>query len=167
MKLKALAAISFLMISFSANAITTDQTTGKTAMSTQASLEQNKKTGESFLTANKTKPGVTTLPDGLQYKVIKPGDGSKPTLNDIVTVEYEGKLVNGKIFDQSSAHGGTASFPVGQVITGWTEILQLMPVGSIWEVYIPSNLAYGDQGAPPIIGPGETLIFKIKLVDIK
>ena len=167
MNIKMITVIGFLMLTPPVFAAPNDTATqGLSAMSTQ-SLEQNKQTGESFLTANKTKPGVVTLADGLQYKILKPGDGEKPTPNDIVTVEYEGKLINGKEFDNSAKHGGPASFGVDQVIPGWTEVLQLMPVGSIWEIYIPSRLAYGDQGAPPVIGPGETLIFKVKLLGIK
>lgn len=132
--------------------------------SNSASMQQ---TGEKFLQDNKTKKGVVTLQDGLQYKVIKQGSGRKPTSTDTVSVEYQGRLVNGSEFDSSTKHGGPASFPVNQVIPGWTEALLMMPVGSTWELYIPSHLAYGKEGAPPIIGPNETLIFKVKLVEIK
>lgn len=123
--------------------------------------------GESFLKNNKAKPGVVTLADGLQYKVIKEGTGPKPTANDVVTVNYAGTLINGTEFDSSYKRGEPASFPVNGVIPGWTEALQLMKVGSTWELYIPSNLAYGEQGAPPSIGPNETLIFKVDLLDVK
>jgi FKBP-type peptidyl-prolyl cis-trans isomerase FklB len=125
-----------------------------------------RKEGEEFLAANKSKPGVQTLPDGLQYKVITEGTGPKPTASDTVTVNYRGTLINGKEFDASSKHGGPATFGVGQVIKGWTEALQLMPVGSKWQLFIPSDLAYGDRGAGGDIGPGETLIFDVELISI-
>ncbi len=126
----------------------------------------NRKQGEAFLAANKSKPGVQTLPDGLQYKVLKEGTGPKPTANDTVTVNYRGTLTNGKEFDSSYKRGQPASFPVGGVIRGWTEALQLMPVGSKWELYIPPDLAYGDRGSGPDIGPGETLVFEVELLSI-
>jgi FKBP-type peptidyl-prolyl cis-trans isomerase FklB len=129
--------------------------------------QKNKREGEAFLLANKKTPGVVTLPDGLQYKILVPGQGPKPSPSDTVTVEYAGTFTDGTTFDSSSKHGGPISFPVGQVIAGWTEALQLMPVGSTWEIYVPSDLAYGDQGAPPTIGPGKTLIFKIQLLSTK
>jgi len=127
----------------------------------------NHKAGEDFLAANKSKPGVITLPDGLQYKILKEGDGPKPTASDTVSCNYRGTLIDGKEFDSSSKHGGPASFPVSGVIKGWTEALQLMPVGSKWELYIPADLAYGDRGAGQDIGPGETLIFEIDLLGIQ
>lgn len=123
-------------------------------------------TGDAFLNTNKSKPGVVTLPDGLQYKILTKGNGKKPTATDTVTVHYEGKLVDGTEFDSSYKRGEPASFPVSAVIAGWTEALQLMPTGSTWELYIPASLAYGDQGAPPVIGPNQTLIFKVQLIDI-
>lgn len=126
----------------------------------------NRKQGEVFLAANKSKPGVTTLPDGLQYKILTAGTGPKPTANDTVTVNYRGTLINGKEFDSSYKAGKPISFPVGGVIRGWTEALQLMPVGSKWELYIPADLAYGDRGAGPDIGPGDTLIFEVELLAI-
>jgi FKBP-type peptidyl-prolyl cis-trans isomerase FklB len=126
----------------------------------------NQKQGEAFLATNKSKPGVTALPDGLQYKVVKEGTGPKPTANDTVTVNYRGTLINGKEFDSSYKRGQPATFPVTGVIPGWTEALQLMPVGSKWELFIPANLAYGDRGAGPDIGPGETLIFEVELLSI-
>ena len=137
--------------------------------SNQATTQEDKtkQMGDAFLEKNKKKPGVVTLSDGLQYKIIKAGKGAKPSANDTVTVEYVGKLVNGRVFDDSANHGGTVDFQVGQVIPGWTEALQLMPEGSTWEIYIPENLAYGDRGAPPAIGPNETLIFKVKLVKVQ
>src|SRR5262249_7370249 len=126
----------------------------------------NQKEGETFLAQNKAKPGVVTLPDGLQYKVLTPGAGPKPKADDTVVCKYKGTLVNGTEFDNSENHGGTADIPVGNVIKGWTEALQLMPVGSKWELYIPSELAYGARGAGPI-GPGSTLIFDVEVVSIK
>lgn len=123
--------------------------------------------GAAYLTANKSKPGVVTLPDGLQYKVIKEGKGPKPSADDTVTVDYTGTLIDGTVFDSSDKHGQPMTFPVKEVIPGWTEALQLMKVGSTWEIYVPASLAYGAAGAPPVIGPNETLIFKITLRDIK
>ncbi len=118
-----------------------------------------------FFEDNKKKDGVQTLPSGLQYQVVKAGTGPKPTINDQVTVHYEGKLLDGKVFD-SSLNGEPATFPVGGVITGWTEALTLMPVGSKWKLFIPSNLAYGEAGGGPI-GPNEPLIFEVELLEIK
>jgi FKBP-type peptidyl-prolyl cis-trans isomerase FklB len=132
----------------------------------QTTTDKNKTAGDAFLAANKNKPGVVTLPDGLQYKIIKAGNGPKPTANDTVTVNYAGTLINGTEFDSSYKRGQPATFPVNGVIAGWTEALQLMPVGSTWELYIPSELAYGQNGAPPVIGPNETLIFKVELLGI-
>jgi FKBP-type peptidyl-prolyl cis-trans isomerase FklB len=129
--------------------------------------ETNRKAGQEFLEANKGKPGVVTLPDGLQYKILKEGDGPKPTASDTVTCNYRGTLTDGKEFDSSYKRGQPASFPVSGVIKGWTEALQLMPVGSKWELYIPADLAYGDRGAGPDIGPGETLVFEIDLLGIQ
>lgn len=127
----------------------------------------NRKTGQDFLAANKTKPGVIALPDGLQYKILKEGDGPKPTASDTVSCNYRGTLIDGKEFDSSYKRGQPASFPVSGVIKGWTEALQLMPVGSKWELYIPADLAYGDRGAGQDIGPGETLVFEIDLLGIQ
>jgi FKBP-type peptidyl-prolyl cis-trans isomerase len=135
--------------------------------------EKNKKEGEEYLAANKTKPGVktktVTLPNGttaeLQYKVLKEGTGATPGSNDTVSVIYRGTLVNGKEFDSSAKHGGQpAKFQVNRVIRGWTEALEMMKVGSKWEIYVPSSLAYGDQGYGPTIEPGSTLIFELELV---
>ena len=125
-----------------------------------------RKDGEAFLAANKAKEGVQTLPDGLQYKVLQQGTGPKPTANDTVTVNYRGTLISGKEFDSSYKRGQPISFPVGGVIKGWTEALQLMPVGSKWQLFIPADLAYGDRGAGSDIGPGETLIFDVELLSI-
>jgi FKBP-type peptidyl-prolyl cis-trans isomerase FklB len=126
----------------------------------------NKKIGENFLAANKNKPGVVALPSGLQYSVIKAGTGPKPALTDKVKVHYHGTLIDGKVFDSSVERGEPIELNVNGVIPGWTEALQLMPVGSKWKLYIPSNLAYGDQQAGPLITPGSTLIFDVELLDI-
>lgn len=131
------------------------------------SAEKNKKAGDAFLSANKGKPGVVTLPSGLQYKVLAKGNGASPTKDDAVTVEYTGRLLNGKVFDSSDKAGKPATFKVTQVIPGWTEALQLMKVGSQWEIYVPSKLAYGARGIGGPIGPNETLVFKIKLLSIE
>ena len=133
----------------------------------QKAGEANKQAGDKFLAENKTKDGVVTLPSGLQYKVIKQGDGPKPTASDTVVTNYRGTLIDGKEFDSSYKRGQPATFPVGQVIKGWTEALQLMPVGSKWQLYIPSSLAYGDRGAGGDIGPNSTLVFDIELLSIQ
>lgn len=129
-------------------------------------VAQNKEAGEEFLKINAHKAGVTTLPSGLQYEVIKMGDGPKPQLTDSVECHYHGTLINGQVFDSSMDRGETATFPLQGVIKGWTEVLQLMPVGSKWKVTIPSDLAYGDRGAGQMIQPGSTLIFIIELIAI-
>ena len=126
----------------------------------------NRKEGETFLAANKTKEGVVALPSGLQYKILTEGTGPKPTASDTVTCNYRGTLISGKEFDSSAKHGGPASFPVSGVIKGWTEALQLMPVGSKWQLFVPSDLGYGDRGAGADIAPGSTLIFEVELVSI-
>jgi FKBP-type peptidyl-prolyl cis-trans isomerase FklB len=125
-----------------------------------------RKQGEEFLAANKSKEGVVTLPSGLEYKILKEGNGPKPTAGDTVTCNYRGTLLNGTEFDSSYKHGEPLSFPVGGVIKGWTEALQLMPVGSKWQLFIPPDMAYGDRGAGSDIGPGETLIFEVELISI-
>lgn len=125
----------------------------------------NQKASEEFLNANKTKDGVVILPSGLQYKVLTSGSGEKPTASSKVKVHYEGKTIDGKVFDSSLQRGTPTEFGVTQVIKGWTEALQIMPVGSIWELYIPANLAYGMQ-APPAIGPNQALIFEVRLLEI-
>jgi len=127
---------------------------------------KNMEAGKRFLSENKGKPGVVTLKSGLQYKVITEGKGPKPKDTDTVKTHYRGTLIDGTEFDSSYARGEPASFPVKGVIAGWTEALQLMHVGSKWELYIPSDLAYGDRGAGNRIGPGETLIFEIELLEI-
>jgi FKBP-type peptidyl-prolyl cis-trans isomerase FklB len=134
----------------------------------EAEAAKNSKDGEEFLTANKAKPGVVTLPSGLQYKVISEGSGPKPTLSDVVVCNYKGRLVDGTEFDSSYKRGKPATFPVGQVIKGWTEALQLMPVGSKWELAIPPSLAYGDRGTTGgPIGPNATLLFEVELLSIQ
>ncbi|HTZ89672.1 MAG TPA: FKBP-type peptidyl-prolyl cis-trans isomerase [Alloacidobacterium sp.] len=132
----------------------------------QQEAETNKKQGDAFLAANKTKPGVVALPSGLQYKVLKEGTGPKPTLDDKVVCNYRGTLIDGKEFDSSYKRGEPATFPVRGVIKGWTEALQLMPVGSKWQLWLPPDLAYGERGAGPDIGPNQTLIFEVELLSI-
>ena len=129
--------------------------------------EKNKKEGEIFLETNKKKEGVQTLPSGLQYKVLKAGAGKKPTATDTVTVHYRGTLIDGKEFDSSYRRGKPATFPVNGVIPGWTEALQLMEEGAKWELFIPSNLAYGERSAGGDIGPNATLIFEVELISIE
>jgi FKBP-type peptidyl-prolyl cis-trans isomerase FklB len=128
---------------------------------------ENKAAGEAFLADNKTKKGVTTLDSGLQYKVITPGTGDSPDINDKVKCHYRGSLINGREFDSSYKRNEPAVFPVNGVIKGWTEALQLMKVGAKWMLYVPSDLAYGDQGAGNVIEPGSTLIFEVELLEIQ
>jgi FKBP-type peptidyl-prolyl cis-trans isomerase FklB len=137
--------------------------------------EKNEKAGQAFLEANKAKDGVklhkVTLADGktaeFQYKVIKEGTGQSPATNDVVTVNYRGTLIDGKEFDSSAKRGQPAKFPVNRVIRGWTEALQLMKVGSKWEVFLPAALAYGESGSPPMIEPGSTLVFEVELIGVE
>ena len=133
----------------------------------QQAEQANKKEGDAFLAANKTKQGVVTLPSGLQYKILKEGTGSKPTATDSVVCNYRGTLINGTEFDSSAKHGQPATFPVNGVIKGWTEALQLMPVGSKWQLFVPPDLAYGARGAGQDIGPDATLIFDVELLSIQ
>jgi FKBP-type peptidyl-prolyl cis-trans isomerase FklB len=133
----------------------------------KALADANKKEGDAFLAANKSKPGVVTLPSGLQYKVIKQGKGPKPVATDIVVCNYRGTLLNGKEFDSSYKRGQPVTFPVSGVIKGWTEILQRMPVGSEYKVFIPAELAYGMHSPSPEIAPNSTLVFDIDLLSIK
>jgi FKBP-type peptidyl-prolyl cis-trans isomerase FklB len=133
----------------------------------QQAGEANKKEGEAFLAANKTKDGVVTLPSGLEYKILTPGTGPKPTASDTVVCNYRGTLIDGKEFDSSYKRGQPATFPVGGVIKGWTEALQLMPVGSKWQLFIPSDLAYAERGAGADIGPNATLVFEVELLSIQ
>jgi FKBP-type peptidyl-prolyl cis-trans isomerase FklB len=133
----------------------------------QAAGAKNKQEGDAFLAANKAKAGVVTLPSGMQYKVITAGTGPKPTLEQTVVCHYRGTLIDGQEFDSSFKRGQPATFPIKGVIKGWTEALQLMSVGSKWQVFIPPALAYGERGAGADIGPNATLIFEIELVAIK
>jgi FKBP-type peptidyl-prolyl cis-trans isomerase len=126
----------------------------------------NLETGNAFLEENKSREGVNTTASGLQYEVISEGDGPKPSADDRVRVHYHGTLIDGTVFDSSVERGEPAVFGVGQVIPGWTEALQLMPVGSKWKIYVPSNLAYGERGAGADIGPNTTLIFEVELLEI-
>lgn len=139
----------------------------KRQVEAQKQAEANKAAGAQFLADNKSKPGVVTLPSGLQYKILKEGTGPKPAATDTVVCNYKGTLINGTEFDASDKHGGPATFPVSGVIKGWTEALQLMPVGSKWELFIPSDLAYGERSPGAEIGPNSTLIFEIDLLSIK
>ena len=138
----------------------------------QAKAQKNRKEGEEFLAANKSKEGVKThtvnLPNGktaeLQYKVLTEGTGSMPKSNDVVTVNYKGTLINGTEFDSSAKHGKPAQFPVTGVIKGWTEALMMMKTGSKWQLFLPAPLAYDDRGSGPLIEPGSTLIFEVELL---
>lgn len=134
----------------------------KQAQASKANLQK----GQKFLAANKKKDGVKTLDDGLQYKVIKEGDGAQPDANDSVTVSYTGKLIDGTVFDSSEKRGKPVTFPVNAVIPGWTEALQLMHAGGEYKLFIPPDLAYGERGAGNKIGPNETLVFDVKLVSV-
>ena len=129
--------------------------------------EINKKEGEAFLAGNRNKEGVVTLPSGLQYRIIKASDGKKPGDEDSVECHYRGSLISGTEFDSSYRKGNPAIFKVNGVIPGWREALKLMPVGSIWQVFVPSELAYGARGKSPSIGPNETLIFEVELIAVK
>ncbi|MDG5814251.1 FKBP-type peptidyl-prolyl cis-trans isomerase [Chitinispirillales bacterium ANBcel5] len=129
-------------------------------------LEENKKEGEAFLEENKENPDVITTESGLQYKILEEGDGAKPTSEDRVKVHYHGTLIDGTVFDSSRDRGEPATFPVTGVIKGWTEALQLMNTGSKFKIFVPSELAYGERGARPPVGPNTTLIFEIELLEI-
>jgi FKBP-type peptidyl-prolyl cis-trans isomerase len=133
----------------------------------QVATEANKKEGDAFLADNKTKPGVVALPSGLQYKVLAEGTGPKPTAEDSVVCNYRGTLLNGTEFDSSYKHGQPIEISVGRVIKGWSEALQLMPVGSKWQLFIPPDLAYGPRGAGNDIGPDATIVFEVDLLSIK
>ena len=128
--------------------------------------EKNKQESEAFLAENASKEGVITLESGLQYKVLEAGEGEKPAADDEVEVHYRGTLIDGTEFDSSYARGESITFPINGVIAGWTEALQLMPVGSKWELYIPSDLAYGPGGTQGAIGPNQALIFQVELLSI-
>lgn len=136
--------------------------TKQQAIASESVVEEGRK----FLAENSKKENVVTLESGLQYEVIKNGEGAKPTLNDQVTTHYHGTLIDGTVFDSSVERGEPASFPVSGVIKGWTEALQLMNVGSKWRLFVPYDLAYGERGAGPKIGPFTTLIFEVELISI-
>jgi FKBP-type peptidyl-prolyl cis-trans isomerase FklB len=145
-----------------------EQLKSKQAEMAKSAVEKNKKEGQTFLAANKAKPGVVTLPSGLQYKVIKEGTGKTPKATDTVSTHYRGTLLDGTEFDSSIKRGQPASFPVNGVIPGWTEALQKMKVGSKWQLFIPSELAYGASPPPGSqIGPNAVLIFDIELLNVE
>lgn len=129
--------------------------------------EDNRKAGDAFRAANKTREGVVTLPSGLQYKVLKTGDGKMPAETDTIECHYRGRFVSGTEFDSSYRKGKPATFKVSGVIDGWKEALALMPAGSRWELVVPPSLAYGEAGAPPAIGPNATLVFDLELLAVK
>ncbi|NDD58277.1 MAG: FKBP-type peptidyl-prolyl cis-trans isomerase [Chlamydiae bacterium] len=128
--------------------------------------QENKKQGDVFLAQNKEKDGIVVLPSGLQYKVIKSGSGPSPSLFDQVTIHYKGTFIDGRVFDSSIERGQPATFPLGKLIPGWSEALQLMKKGDKWQLFVPSYLAYGEHGYGPEIGPNTTLIFEVELIDI-
>ena len=132
----------------------------------QAVSDANKKDGDAYIAANRTKEGVVTLPSGLQYKILRQGTGPKPAATDTVICNYQGALIDGKVFDSSYERGQPVTIPVDRVIKGWTEALQLMPVGSKWQLVIPPDLAYGMRGAGQDIGPQATLVFDVELLSI-
>jgi len=131
-----------------------------------AALNANKEAGEAFLAENAKNSQVVTLASGLQYEILKEGDGAKPAATDRVRCHYHGTLLDGRVFDSSVERGEPAVFGVNQVIAGWVEALQMMSKGSVWKLYIPSHLAYGERGAGEMIGPNTTLIFEVELIDI-
>jgi FKBP-type peptidyl-prolyl cis-trans isomerase FklB len=130
----------------------------------QQKENDNLKAGETFLTENGKRETVVTLPSGLQYEIIKQGDGPRPLATNTVTCHYHGTTINGEVFDSSVRRGQPASFPLNGVIKGWTEALQLMPIGSKWKLYIPPHLAYGNRNISREIGPNSTLIFEVELI---
>ncbi len=137
------------------------------SMANAKSAEENKAEGAAFLAENTKKQGINTTTSGLQYEVLTLGEGGKPSSTDNVTVHYEGKTLDGKIFDSSYKRGTPASFPLNRVIAGWTEGVQLMPEGSKYRFFIPSDLAYGERGAGADIGPNAALIFDVELIAIQ
>jgi FKBP-type peptidyl-prolyl cis-trans isomerase FklB len=151
-----------LLTAEESNQIIQDYMMGMQAKKAEGSI----KAGQEFLATNGKREGVTTTASGLQYEVMKEGNGPKPTLESKVTTHYHGTLIDGTVFDSSVERGQPATFPVSGVIAGWTEALQLMPVGSKWKLFVPSNLAYGERGAGGQIGPHSTLIFEVELLSI-
>ncbi|MCL2790018.1 MAG: FKBP-type peptidyl-prolyl cis-trans isomerase [Desulfobulbus sp.] len=139
----------------------------KQVQKTVVMVQKNRKAAEEFLKANKSKEGVIETKSGLQYKIIKKGQGAKPTPADTVKVHYKGTLLDGKEFDSSYKRNEPAVFQVNQVIAGWQEALPLLPTGTTAELYIPPDLAYGDRGAPPVIEPGSMLVFQVELLEIQ
>jgi len=133
----------------------------------QQKENDNLKAGETFLAENGKRESVVTLPSGLQYEIIKQGDGPKPSANNTVTCHYHGTTIKGEVFDSSVKRGQPASFPLNGVIKGWTEALQLMPVGSKWKLFIPPQLAYGNRNISREIGPNSTLIFEVELISFR
>jgi len=166
----ALAGSKTLLTAEEAKAIITELQKAMMAKQAEAAKvagEKNKAEGDAFLAANKAKEGVVALTSGVQYKVLTAGTGKMPTIDDTVVCQYRGTLIDGKEFDSSYTRGQPITFAVKGVIKGWTEVLQLMPVGSKWQVFIPPNLAYAERGSGAMIGPNATLIFEIELVAIK
>ena len=132
----------------------------------KAETEKNRKEGQEFLAANAKKEGVKVVESGLQYKVLQEGQGESPGPEDTVTVNYKGSVIDGTVFDSTEKRGQPATFALNQVIKGWSEALQLMKPGAKWMIYLPADLAYGDRGAGPVIGPGKTLIFEVELISV-
>jgi FKBP-type peptidyl-prolyl cis-trans isomerase FklB len=133
----------------------------------QQKENENQQAGELFLAENAKKPGVVSLPSGLQYEIITEGTGAKPDAQNTVTCHYHGTVISGEVFDSSVQRGQPASFPLNAVIKGWTEALQLMPTGSKWRLYLPPHLAYGNRQISKVIGPNSTLIFEVELISFR
>jgi FKBP-type peptidyl-prolyl cis-trans isomerase len=148
------------------SALTDDQLRETQQKIQQMLLSRRKEKGSTFLAENAKKPGVKVLEGGVQYKVLSAGQGKSPSATDTVKVHYTGRLIDGKVFDSSVQRGEPAEFPVNRVIRGWQIGIPAMKVGDKWELYIPSDLAYGERGSPPAIGPDEVLIFEVELLDI-
>jgi FKBP-type peptidyl-prolyl cis-trans isomerase FklB len=143
------------------------QLQAKQVEATKVLAEKNKKEGEAFLAQNKAKEGIVALPSGLQYKILTAGAGNKPALEDTVVCHYKGTLIDGTEFDSSYKRNQPATFAVKGVIKGWTEALQLMAVGSKWQLFIPASLAYGESARGNVIGPNSTLLFEVELISIQ
>ncbi len=139
----------------------------KLATAAKTLPEDNRKAGDAFFAANKEKPGVVTLPNGLQYRILEEGNGRKPVETDTIECRYRGTFIDGTEFDNSDRAGKPATFKLSEVMPGWREALLLMPAGSRWQLFVPPQLAYGERGAPPAIGPNATLIFELELVAVK